>query len=191
MSVYGTVPDKAIDESWETIPLSCYGVGKLASEGYLKVYQEKLPFVAMRMFNVYGPGQDLSNLRQGMVSIYLAQALGSGKIIVKGNTTRFRDLVYITDIVEAWFRATTLDAAKNQIINIGSGVKTTVGTLLQKICAIIPGTEYEIRDPTPGDQNGIYADNSKLKNLLKMDTFVTPDQGISQFVKWARSFSKL
>jgi UDP-glucose 4-epimerase len=190
MSVYGTVPDEPIDESHETFPLSCYGVGKLASEGYLKVYQKKLPFVAMRMFNVYGPGQDLSNLRQGMVSIYLAQALRSGKIIVKGSTSRYRDLVYIDDVVEAWFRAATYDAAKNKIMNLGTGVKTTVETLLLKICAVVPGAEYVVEDPTPGDQNGIYAENSKLRDVLKMDSYVAPDKGITIFAEWARSVSE-
>jgi len=189
MSVYGTVPDEPINEFHETFPLSCYGVGKLASEGYLKVYQKKLPFVAIRMFNVYGPGQDLSNLRQGMVSIYLAQALSSGKIIVKGSTSRYRDLIYIDDVVEAWFRATNFDAAKNQIINLGTGVKTTVDKLLQKICSLVPQAEYVIVDATPGDQNGIYADNSKLRNILKMDKFVASHEGISSFTEWVRKVS--
>ena len=44
------------------------------------------------MFNVYGPGQDMNNMRQGMVSIYLSQALKYRKIIVKGSLLRFRDL---------------------------------------------------------------------------------------------------
>jgi UDP-glucose 4-epimerase len=189
MSVYGPVPDEPIDESHETFPLSCYGVGKLASEGYLKVYQKKLPFVAMRMFNVYGPGQDLSNLRQGMVSIYIAQALSSGKIIVKGSTSRYRDLVYIDDVVEAWFRAATYEEAKNKTINLGTGEKTTVETLLQKICEVVPGAVYMVEDPTPGDQDGIYAENGQLREVLKMDSFVAPDHGISTFIAWAVTVS--
>ena len=72
MSVYGDVPDEPISEDYGCSPLSCYGVGKLAAENYLRIYQHQLPYVALRMFNVYGPGQDMKNLRQGMVSIYLA-----------------------------------------------------------------------------------------------------------------------
>jgi UDP-glucose 4-epimerase len=121
-----------------------------------------------------------------MVSIYLAQALSSGKIIVKGSTSRYRDLIFIDDVVEAWFRATNFDAAKNQIINLGTGVKTTVDTLLQKICSLVPQAEYVIVDATPGDQNGIYADNSKLRNILKMDKFVASHEGISSFTEWVR-----
>jgi UDP-glucose 4-epimerase len=95
MSVYGEVDEQASCESLYPQPLSCYGVGKLASECYLKVFQDKLSYVALRMFNVYGPGQDLNNLRQGMVSIFLAQALKTGKIEVKGNLSRYRDFIYI------------------------------------------------------------------------------------------------
>ena len=73
MSVYGDVPDLPVRESDRTEPLSCYGIAKLASERYLLLHRETVPSVILRMFNVYGPGQDLSNNRQGMVSIYLAQ----------------------------------------------------------------------------------------------------------------------
>lgn len=187
MSVYGNVRDAPINELNETFPLSCYGVGKLASEGYLKLYRDTLPFVAMRMFNVYGPGQDLSNLRQGMVSIYLAQALKSGTIQVKGGINRYRDLIYIDDVVEAWFRAATYESAKNEIFNLGTGKKTTVGELLDKVCEVVPGTTYSVHDPTPGDQNGIYADNKKLKKKLQMDQFTEPVKGIAVFAGWARN----
>ena len=91
MSVYGEVDNRAINELHECSPLSCYGVSKLASERYLNVYRHQIPFVCMRMFNVYGPGQDLINLRQGMVSIFLAQALSRGHINVNGSIKRFRD----------------------------------------------------------------------------------------------------
>src|SRR3989338_3222376 len=73
MSVYGAVADKPIAEHHPTQPLSFYGVGKLASEHYLRIYQSKgLKPTALRYFNVYGPNQNMNNLKQGMVSIYLA-----------------------------------------------------------------------------------------------------------------------
>src|SRR6185369_11332485 len=105
---------------------------------------------AMRMFNVYGPGQDLSNLRQGMVSIYLAQALNGGNIVVKGSLERFRDCIYVDDVVEAWFRATTSEMAAGRALNIGTGVRTTVGDLLERICKQVVGSRYEIHGGTPG-----------------------------------------
>ncbi|MFC4313383.1 NAD-dependent epimerase/dehydratase family protein [Steroidobacter flavus] len=191
MSIYGSVPSVPIEESRPGAPLSCYGVGKLAAENYLKVYASRLPFVAMRMFNVYGPGQNLKNLRQGMVSIYLAQALtGTGSIEVKGSTERFRDFIYIDDVVEAWWRAATRDAALGQTFNIGTGIKTTVGDLLQHICALTPGSSFFVRGSTPGDQSGIYADVTKLREVLGISSSTPLDIGLRHFVDWARQASR-
>lgn len=186
MSVYGTVENEPISESHACRPLSCYGVGKRAAEAYLRVYQGKLPFVSLRMFNVYGPGQDMRNLRQGMVSIYLAQALANGRIEVKGSTERFRDLIYIDDVVEAWFRAATYPSALGQTLNVGTGVMTTVATLLDRVCELVPASSYFVQGATPGDQSGIFADISALKNCLGINRFTSLDAGLQKFVDWAR-----
>lgn len=186
MSVYGAVGDGPVDENRRCTPLSCYGVGKLAAEDYLRVYAAGLPGVVLRMFNVYGPGQNMQNLRQGMVSIYLAQALGSGSIEVKGSLDRFRDFIYIDDVVEAWWRAATYPSAAGQTLNVGTGVRTTVATLLQRICALVPGAGYFVRGATPGDQSGIYASTRRLTECLGLGRFTQLDEGLSKFVEWAR-----
>ena len=187
MSVYGTVADEPCAEKHVCRPLSCYGVGKSAAEGYLSIYQDMLPSVSMRMFNVYGPGQDMSNLRQGMVSIFLAQALASGRIEVKGSADRFRDFIFIDDVVEAWFRAATYDSTLGMTINIGTGVKTTVGALLDHICEIVPGAIYVVNGSTPGDQKGIYADTEVLKHSLGMNSFTPLKSGLIKLLDWVSS----
>lgn len=186
MSVYGTVPDVPAQEELPCAPLSCYGVGKLAAEGYLRVYGPRLPWVALRMFNVYGPGQDMSNLRQGMVSIFLAQALSTGRVHVKGSLERFRDFIYIDDVVEAWYRATFRREAANQVINVGTGTRTTVGALLEAMRGEIPGMTWFVEGSTPGDQTGIYADTTQLGRLLGLERFVSVADGMRSFVAWAR-----
>jgi UDP-glucose 4-epimerase len=185
MSVYGDVEDKPIAETLICEPLSCYGVGKFASEGYLKVHQRQLPYVLMRMYNVYGPGQDMRNLRQGMVSIFLAQALQGGNILVKGSVNRFRDMIYIDDMVEAWFRAATYSSALCQTLNVGTGIKSTVGELLNKICSQVKGSDYYVEGNTLGDQSGIYADTTKLNKVLSMNQFISVDDGLAMFINWA------
>lgn len=182
MSVYGSVPDAPIKESYHPSPLSCYGIGKFASEGYLRIYQHKMPYVAMRMFNVYGPGQDLSNLRQGMVSIYLAQAINSGRIEVKGGLERFRDFIFIDDVVEAWWRAVSRNEPLNHAINIGTGIRTSVGDLLRAICDQIPGSSFYISGSTHGDQTGIYSSTSVMKELLGFEAKTKLHQGLPLFV---------
>jgi UDP-glucose 4-epimerase len=187
MSVYGAVPDAPIAEDREPRPLSCYGVGKLAAEAYLRVFERQLPFVALRMFNTYGPGQNMLNLRQGMVSIYVAQALETGRIEVKGSLARFRDFVYIDDVVEAWWRASRTSDALGRALNVATGVRTSVAQLLQQVIACVPGSEYFLGAGTPGDQDGIFADTTLLRQTLGVTRFTPLDEGLHRFVEWARA----
>jgi UDP-glucose 4-epimerase len=184
MSVYGETADAPVAESTPPSPLSCYGVGKLASENYLKVFASQVPSVSLRMFNVYGPGQDMSNLRQGMISIYLAQALNGRKIAVRGSLNRFRDFIYIDDVVEAWMQASTRADVVNTCINIATGVRTTVAEVTDLISTLLPGIEIEIGDPTLGDQTGIYADCSRAQELLGLDSYVELSTGLRRFLKY-------
>lgn len=184
MSVYGETSDAPIDESATTVPLSCYGVGKLASENYLKIFSPWLPSVSLRMFNVYGPGQDMTNLRQGMVSIYLSQAMSNRMITVRGSIDRFRDFIYIDDVVDAWMQASTRTNVVNTCINVGTGVRTTVAEVIDQIALLLPGIEIEIVDPTPGDQTGIYADCSRAQRLLGLDAYIGLPTGLLRFVEF-------
>ena len=186
MSVYGDVPDLPVRESDRTEPLSCYGIAKLASERYLRLYRETVPSVILRMFNVYGPGQDLSNNCQGMVSIYLAQALDTGTIEVRGALERFRDLVYIDDVVEVWIRAGLVDVALGETYNVATGVRTTVADLLEQLGGLIPGSSHQVLSGTPGDQSGIYADVSLLSRDLGLLCSTSLAVGLKRFVEWAR-----
>jgi UDP-glucose 4-epimerase len=72
MSVYGDENECPVSENSLLKPKSFYAVGKLASEHYLRIYafQFGLKCTALRLNNVYGPGQNLENLKQGMVSIF-------------------------------------------------------------------------------------------------------------------------
>ena len=117
MSVYGQLAKKKAIEKYRCNPISCYGVTKMVSEKYLYIFRKQIPFVSLRMFNVYGPGQDMNNLRQGMVSIYLAQAIKNRKIMIKGSLKRIRDFIFIDDVVECWFRASEYNSPLNKAIN--------------------------------------------------------------------------
>lgn len=180
MSVYGDHGNASVKEETNLIPKSCYGISKMSSENYLKLFSKKLPYICLRMFNVYGPGQDMSNLRQGMVSIYLSQALNSKKILVKGITSRFRDFIYIDDVVEIWISAMLNKNLKNRILNVGTGIKTKVSNLLDKICKI-SGSNYIVSSSTKGDQNGIFANINLLKKKLNKKKFINLNEGLSKF----------
>ena len=188
MSVYGDQPDRPVLESAPTEPKSFYGVGKLASEHYLRIYAEQfgIKTVALRLFNVYGPGQNLSNLKQGMVSIYLAQALQNRHIVIKGAADRFRDFVYIEDVVAAFEAAEEMEQAGYGCFNIATGVRTTVADLVAAIQRALPfESTTEFVCGTPGDQFGITGD-SRAYQIASGWRVQTPlAQGLEQMVRWA------
>ena len=186
MSIYGDVADVPTTESTVARPKSCYGIGKLAAEQYLHVFRNEVPYTAMRMFNVYGPGQNLDNLRQGMVSIYVAMALRSGVIEVRGGLDRFRDFVHVDDVVAAWMAALCEKEPVNDVVNVATGVRTTVRELLDIIVEQVPGTQVREAEGTPGDQLGIYADTSRARGALGWEPCVTLRDGVAGFVEWAR-----
>ena len=189
MSVYGDVPDSPVAESRKCDPLSCYGVGKLASELYLNVYKDDLPFTALRMFNVYGPGQDMTNLRQGMVSIFLSQALSDKHFTVKGSLQRYRDFIFIDDVVQIWFDSAFSSNTLNKIMNVGTGRRTTVDSLLSSIASITGISCVNSSTPTLGDQHGIYADTTLLKSIFPALAFKSLEEGLQTFLHHTASSS--
>jgi len=185
MSVYGDHPDFPIEENMICKPKSFYGVGKVASEYYMNIYQ-KLGIIttSLRMFNVYGPGQNMDNLRQGMVSIFLAMAMNNKHIVVKGNTDRFRDFIYIDDIIDALIISENNPNAFNKVFNLATGIKTTVDTLLNNLKELLPyDVSIEIKGNTPGDQFGIYGDIEEIKKALDWNPKYSLELGLKEMIK--------
>jgi len=195
MSVYGEKEgQEEFSELDDTNPKSFYAVGKLASEKYMDIFSKQfgIDFVSLRYFNVYGVGQNLENLKQGMVSIYLKQFFDDSflEVIVKGSLERFRDLVYIDDVADITIESAFNKKYNNQIINVGTGVKTTVGDILKLIKEYSNSKkEIKIEGSTPGDQFGIYADNSKLLSLYQNDLVLFKD-GLKKMIDWIKEDSE-
>jgi UDP-glucose 4-epimerase len=137
------------------------------------------------MFSVYGPNQNLTNKMQGMVSIYLSFMLEGSPIIVKGSADRFRDFIYIDDVVDAWLSAWENDAASGQTYNLGSGTATTVATLLQLMRQCFGQESYPISyaSNTPGDQHGMVAETSKMRNHLGWAPRQALRAGLEQMIR--------
>lgn len=189
MSVYGDVEDKPIDENCSTFPKTYYAVGKLASENYMRIYSGYgIKCTALRFYNVYGPGQNMDNLRQGMVSIYLAQALENGNVLVKGSKDRFRDFVYIDDVVDAVIMSMNKETPSLfNIFNVCTGVRTTVEQVLSTINkSLDDDITIEYTDGTPGDQFGIYGNHDRITSLLGWRPKMSFEDGIVNMIMWAK-----
>ena len=193
MSVYGDQPDAPVREDATCCPSSFYGVGKLASEHELRVWQREygMQTVALRLFNVYGPGQNLANLRQGMVSIFLAQLLNDGSIHARGSLDRFRDFVHISDVTDAFLRAADCDASQPVVLNIGTGVRTTVRDLINELLAAYASVAAPRSEgSTPGDSHGLYADARLAERVLGWRARKGLRTGVAEMVRWARASSR-
>ena len=186
MSVYGSTLDKPIKENNSCNPLSFYGISKLASENYIKLFSNYgINWTVLRLFNVYGPNQNLTNMKQGMVSIYLSQLINNSVIQVKGSINRYRDFIYIDDVTEIFIKSINQKKSFNKIINVGTGKKTTVKELLQKINKNTQKKYIiKITENTPGDQKGIFANNSNLKKIFNKKKFISVDQGLLNMIHW-------
>lgn len=164
MSVYG---------KGDLVPMTNYGIHKLSSEFYLLNNLPNSNVSILRFFNIYGPGQDLTDLKQGMVSIFVAQALQSNCITVKGSLERKRDFVYIDDLVDFFievFEERFQLPSGFSVNDIASGQTTSVGQLLENITKIWGSKEIKILDGTPGDQFEVYSANSLLEKVLNRPT---------------------
>lgn len=191
MSVYGE-SQGLVSEGTDTKPLSLYAVGKKASEDYLRIFSKEygIDVKCLRLFNIYGNGQSLKNLNQGMVSIFLAQLLScSDRVIIKGSLDRYRDFIHVFDVVDVISTIVESQVKKldYEVVNVGTGVKTSVGTVIETLMRTFEiEKEIDVTSSTIGDQLGIVANNSILKEQLK-SSFISFDEGLKI---WKDSFDK-
>ena len=186
MSVYGNQPDTPISEKFIAVPESFYAVGKLASESYMKIFSNYgIYCTSLRLFNVYGPGQNMLNLKQGMISIYLSQALKNRKIKVKGSKDRYRDMVYIDDVVDAFKTCLINKTKKFDIYNVCTGVKTKVEDVISLIKLNLPYEIDVIYDgSTPGDLFGIYGSYNKFSKDLGWKPKIFLEEGLIKMINY-------
>lgn len=190
MNVYGDPPSPQVTESTPVQPPSPYAVGKIASEYLCKVYQ---PFgvntTSLRLFNVYGPMQDMRNMKQGMVSIFMSYVARNEDILVRGSKDRFRDFICVHDVVEAFVRCVD-ERAYGKVYNVATGVKTHVWELLEGIVGAYghDPKKYPITygEPTPRDQFGVYGDSTLIQNDLGWKPTISLGVGLKEMADWVK-----
>ncbi len=184
-TTYGEPERLPVDEDHPQRPLTYYALGKLCVERCLEFHARLgLEHTILRMPNVYGPGQNLDNKHQGMVSIYLAEMLAGRPIVVKGGSERFRDFIHVDDVVAAWMLALENPAAIGRIYNLGSGVASTVGQVLEALKAAWGDGAYPIvfEGGTAGDQHGMRLDITRIQTELGFVPAYDLARGIAHMV---------
>ena len=141
-AMYGETPVCATEES-PAVPDSNYGRFKLEAEGI--VARAGIPSISLRLGNVYGPRQR-QDLEGGVIAIFIGRWRRKEPVTIFGPGTAARDYVYVADIAEAVL--TSLAGRWSGTYNIGTGVATTVNTLVTELTALL-GPPVEVRRAPP------------------------------------------
>jgi len=168
-AIYGKLDHVPYKETDEVQPGSPYAVSKLAAEYYIKEISNEagVEAVILRIFNAYGPGQRIPLSHPPIIANYLLHAITNGSIVIHGDGTQTRDYVYVDDVVNALVTSSTATGVDQQIINIGSGVETSVLELVRLVREVTQRRPEEIFNPhKSGGTSRMVADISKAYEKL-------------------------
>jgi len=191
-AAYGDGPEQPKHEGLVPRPMSPYAAQKIACELYAQTYTRAygLPCVALRFFNVYGPRQDPKSEYAAAIPRFTTRLLKGQRPIVFGDGLQTRDFVHISDVVRANLLAATSDKAPGEIVNVASGVSSSlvdlIATLKQVIGSSAAGLEIEHQAPRAGDLRESSADISKARAVLGYEPRVQLKEGLAGVVEFFR-----
>jgi dTDP-L-rhamnose 4-epimerase len=183
------------DEDSLLKPKSVYAITKQAQEQMFLVMGRayQIPVVVLRYFNVYGPRQSLNNPYTGILSIFSSRIINGKPPLIFEDGAESRDFVHVRDTVTATILALEKTEADNEILNVGSGERTTVlqiaDLLVKKLGSsakpVLVG-KYRL-----GDIRHCYADLKKVNSKLGYQPRYSIEEGISNFATWAKKQKKV
>ena len=180
-AVYGEQAHQPVREDQPPNPQSPYAVSKLAAEYYVRTIGALwgIETVVLRIFNAYGPGQNLPPSHPPVVPRFLHQALRGGSLVIFGGGGQTRDFVYIGDVVEALVAAATAVDVDRRIVNVGSANDTSINDLAELVAQVV-GQDVEVLH-SPAESGGVShlcADLSTARRLLNYEPQVGLGQGL-------------
>jgi dTDP-L-rhamnose 4-epimerase len=180
-------------ETKPIIPTSIYAINKRDHEEMTLVVGNayRIPAVALRFFNIYGPGQALSNPYTGVAAIFASRLLNGRPPIIFEDGAQSRDFTHVSDVVRGILLALESETAVGHAINLGTGRPVTVNEVAHHIAAglgldIEP--EYNGRYRA-GDIRHCYADPAYARDVLGFVAERRFEDGIEQLVGWLRDQS--
>jgi UDP-glucose 4-epimerase len=144
-TVYGRTLQGPVNEDYPTLPLSPYGITKLAIEKYAHMYFENrgLPAVAVRPSNAFGARQR-PYVGQGFIGTAIASIIDGKTINLFGEQGTIRDYLYVKDMAEGIVSA-LVDGVVGEVYNIGSGIGLTNKQVLDAIRPLAHQAGYDIK----------------------------------------------
>ena len=184
--VYGEPIKIPIRESDKAIPITTYGISKLASEEYIKSYSKSygIQYTIFRLFNVYGAMQDT----QWVLPAFVDKAISNKPISVHSDGSQVRAFCYVSDIANALESA--LKTANGEIINIGNGTDPiSIKELAEKIISLtnsqseIKFVPFEESNRNRTEIMKRIPDINKAKKILNYSPKINLDEGIEKVAK--------
>jgi UDP-glucose 4-epimerase len=180
-AVYGEQSQQPVREDAIPNPQSPYAVSKLAAEYYVRTIGALwgIETVILRIFNAYGPGQNLPAAHPPVVPRFLKQALGGGSLVVYGGGGQTRDFVYVDDVTSALMAAATAPDLDRHIINVGSGQETSINELVALVASVTGRAAEPLRSPAEsGGVSRLCADLTAARRLLHYEPRVSLAEGL-------------
>lgn len=186
-AVYGDNLHISLKETERLVPTSPYGITKMTTEHYLRVYHELygMDATVFRFANVYGERQGEKG-EGGVVSIFCKLLSQRQRITVFGDGNQTRDFVYAGDIAQAIIRALPLKGYHT--MNVSTGQETSINDL---ICSFEKAVGYTVpvqyTAPRTGDILRSVLSNETLKRDLGFVPAMNLEEGIRRTYDWYRS----
>lgn len=180
-AVYGDMNDGSLKESDIPNPRSPYAVSKISAEHYVRTIGNlwNIETVSLRIFNAFGPGQHLPPSHPPVVLHYLKQALRGGTLVAHGDGSQTRDYVYVDDVVSAMVAASTAPNINGLVINVGSGVETSIKVLIRSVLQVTNSNANVVyNSQTSGGVSRMRADLTLAKEKLRFTPSIQLEDGL-------------
>ena len=184
-SVYGDTGSARQQEDLATRPMSPYAVSKLAGENYCRAFASVygLTTVALRYFNVFGPGQDPQAPYAAVIPLFI-EALATDKApVVYGSGEQSRDFSYIDNVITANLAAAVAEVMPGSVYNVAGGENTSLNQLLQELGGLLKTSlKASYQSERAGDIVKTHAVIDKARNELGWQPAVSFAEGLKRTV---------
>jgi nucleoside-diphosphate-sugar epimerase len=183
-AIYGNSPSKILRENSLKIPISPYGISKLAMEYYLQSYSNTfgLNCISLRFFNIYGPNQPLEY--GGVITKFIHNLISGKPIIINGNGKITRDFVHVEDVVQSIKKSIlNIDKKRGNSYNIASGKSTSLNDLIS-LLSKYSNINFKVihKSKKPGDIINSKASIFLAKKELNYSPKIKINQGIKKLI---------
>jgi len=174
-SCYGIPDNYPTTESAEIRPQYPYALTKYLGEELCMHWHQvyNMNIASLRFFNVYGPRARTSGTYGAVFGVFLAQKLAGKPFTVVGDGKQTRDFTFVTDVVNACYRAAKSEKSSGEIMNVGSGNTYSINRLVELL-----GGKIAYIPKRPGEPDCTFADTQKIQTVLGWKPTISFEEGV-------------